>query len=369
MVYCSVPGCEKNNKHQRKRFMFSFPKKEDLLQKWLEAIPNLGRPIKSSWRVCQHHFEKKDILQDFSHTIGGEMYVIERERPRLKPNAVPTKNLHSEKFPQNEQNIKMKNTYLKVASNSTDIDIADGGAHKDRNHINDKTQITENCIEKPHIIKVIDTVLHNNKKANLPTQPETAKEIHKNVEYVREYNEQINRPNFENFEAEKSKSNSNGTDKAGVLERSPSKESLNENKIAYPPQCSNTPTPTDPESFENLFDNVFEIVLPTTLWGVHRSTQQNRIMFVSIEEELLNINKMITVNDKGELKIYLAERVIREEQWPLSILTTEHISNMLAELESMQICPGARFSESCEVYLADNDHNNEQKPAFCKKCY
>ncbi|XP_053949021.1 uncharacterized protein LOC128857334 [Anastrepha ludens] len=365
MVYCSVPGCVKGNKNQNKRCMFTFPKKEELLQKWLEAIPNLKRPIKSSWRVCQYHFKPEDILDAFSHTIGGEVYLIERERPRLKPNVIPSKNLRSDQIittrgsktrskkkhfrtePSKKDNVINERVCEQLNSENEAVTFEDSGQIpliRETFEITEIEQPTkEQSLSKCPLLRPTD-ISESREKTVLYNYEETSFDECNNGQNVREGVDIIRIP------------------EKGVETNTSNK--VNENST----HCADSPTSFEGESFD-LFDSVFEVVLPTTLWGVHRSTLQKNVMFVCIDEEQLNINKMLTVDDNGDLKIYLTKRLIREEHWPREVLTPERISDMLAELDAMQICLGANLTENCEVLLTDIDNGEQRRQKLCKNCY
>ncbi|XP_011179909.1 uncharacterized protein LOC105210570 isoform X2 [Zeugodacus cucurbitae] len=356
MVYCSVPGCEKFNKDQIKRFMFSFPKRKDLLEKWLEAIPSLSQPVKSSWRICQYHFKPEDILQAFSHTIGGEVYLIERERPRLKPNVVPTRNLQINKDTNNEREAKSKKNHIPhVLKQSKDTDAINKRCIEEVSLDDNQVVVHEQKCKRSCIRNVVEIL-------EVQHEPNIEDILHKNSEFLEEDAEQFETQSIEdtNNECNQNLDIDDGTDNLQDKENIVVKN-LSDNK-----NCSN-PIP-EVESFDNLFDSVFEVVLPSTLWGVHRSPHQKRIMFVYIDEEQLNIQKMLIVDDTGDLKMYLMTRLIREEHWPVDILTPERISDMLAELESMQICLGANVSEICEVLLTDVNSDEQTTQRLCKKC-
>ncbi|XP_017462654.1 PREDICTED: uncharacterized protein LOC108356033, partial [Rhagoletis zephyria] len=376
MPYCCVPGCERIKRANNRRFLFNFPKKEELLQKWLEAIPSLERPIKTSCRVCQHHFEPNDILGAYSHTIGGKKYLIERERARLKPNAVPTTNLGNSLPVNGEIKLKRGKTARKASTLHKDEIASDNNGKPPR--IPETVEIlrVEQICEE--IVKDEITSHNNGKPLRIPETVEILRveqiceEIHKDeitshnngkplripemveileVEQICNGNnvilcsQQIRQSDIEKPEnsyegiklhcddftiADDCGNRSSARNKVGILqvpEIEGSNLSANRTK---------SPTSTASESFD-LFDSVFEVVLPTTLWGVHRSPNQKRIMFVCIDDEELNINKMLTVNDTGEIKTYLAKRLISEECWPTNDLTPDRISEMLEELDVMQI--------------------------------
>ncbi|XP_036318782.1 uncharacterized protein LOC118733485 [Rhagoletis pomonella] len=375
MPYCCVPGCERIKRANNRRFLFNFPKKEELLQKWLEAIPSLERPIKTSCRVCQHHFEPNDILGAYSHTIGGKKYLIERERARLKPNAVPTTNLGNSLPVNGKIKLKRGKTAGKASTLHKDEIASDNNGKPPR--IPETVEIlrVEQICEEIHKDEITS---HNNAKPlRIPEMVEIL-EVEQicNGNNVILCSQQIRQSDIEKPEnsyegiklhcddftiADDCGNRSSARNKVDILEV-PEIEGSN-----LSANRTKSPTSTASESFD-LFDSVFEVVLPTTLWGVHRSPNQKRIMFVCIDEEELNINKMLTVNDTGEIKTYLEKRLISEECWPTNDLTPERISEMLEELDVMQICLGAAFSENCEIVLKGIDSDEKRGTRLCIRC-
>lgn len=63
---------------------------ENRLQKWIKAIPRSDRKIGHSDRICELHFPPEKISRQFVHKVDGKEVVVERERPSLMPDAVPT---------------------------------------------------------------------------------------------------------------------------------------------------------------------------------------------------------------------------------------------------------------------------------------
>lgn len=47
-------------------------------------------------RVCERHFNKEDIQTTWDHVINGELLQMERGKPKLKSNAIPSNNLPTE---------------------------------------------------------------------------------------------------------------------------------------------------------------------------------------------------------------------------------------------------------------------------------
>uniref|UniRef100_A0A1B0D519 Uncharacterized protein n=1 Tax=Phlebotomus papatasi TaxID=29031 RepID=A0A1B0D519_PHLPP len=91
MRNCFVPFCDMQCKDMEKRMMFLPPKDEETFAKWKENLPK-KRPFKRNDRVCERHFHPEDIVKTWEHVINGQVFHLERGKPRLKQFAVPTLN-------------------------------------------------------------------------------------------------------------------------------------------------------------------------------------------------------------------------------------------------------------------------------------
>ncbi|CAH1997190.1 unnamed protein product [Acanthoscelides obtectus] len=91
---CCVPGCKGNYdttlKAEDPVSTFSFPKEQELLEKWIRAIPRKDWiPTKSS-AVCANHFCDSDIVRFSEFTLpNGQINKIPLKYPKLNQNAVP----------------------------------------------------------------------------------------------------------------------------------------------------------------------------------------------------------------------------------------------------------------------------------------
>ena len=61
-------------------------------EKWKKVLFN-KREFRETDRVCERHFDREQILTHWNHIIKGEIHQIEREKPKIKSDAVPYLNL------------------------------------------------------------------------------------------------------------------------------------------------------------------------------------------------------------------------------------------------------------------------------------
>ncbi|KAL1480161.1 hypothetical protein MTO96_051267 [Rhipicephalus appendiculatus] len=70
--------------------MFAVPSDAARLAEWERLIKREDRKLTLTCVVCEKHFEDIYVERTFKVTVNGVVNEIARERPRLKPDAVPT---------------------------------------------------------------------------------------------------------------------------------------------------------------------------------------------------------------------------------------------------------------------------------------
>lgn len=91
MRICFVPCCDQT-RLSAKCMMFMPPKTPEMFERWHSVLPK-HRNFKPTDRVCERHFQPGDIQTTWDHIINGKLVQLERNKPMLMPNAVPTLNL------------------------------------------------------------------------------------------------------------------------------------------------------------------------------------------------------------------------------------------------------------------------------------
>lgn len=60
------------------------------LKKWARKIKRDDKVLKDTCIVCSRHFDERIIQRMFRHITNGEVVELDRERPALTEDAVPT---------------------------------------------------------------------------------------------------------------------------------------------------------------------------------------------------------------------------------------------------------------------------------------
>ena len=88
---CFVPGCTSGYKSCTTKFsLFKPPKSPSKLDAWSRAIPRADKALTENCKVCEIHFESQFIDRAFTTVVHGQIISIDRIRPRLADDAVPT---------------------------------------------------------------------------------------------------------------------------------------------------------------------------------------------------------------------------------------------------------------------------------------
>lgn len=85
--------------------------------------------------------------------------------------------------------------------------------------------------------------------------------------------------------------------------------------------------------FETLYDEAFDVTLPSLLWGIHRDPERKFIAFSEFDSKNMKISKLLHISNKFECTTHinsvptLSKSLIREQ------LAVEHVSMILDELD------------------------------------
>lgn len=98
-THCFAPGCKSGQARRRRDpddgrrpSMFGVPKDEQLFERWKRYMPPRpdGKQLTRQSAVCELHFDPQFVQRHFEHIINKELVRIERGKPALTSDAVPT---------------------------------------------------------------------------------------------------------------------------------------------------------------------------------------------------------------------------------------------------------------------------------------
>lgn len=72
--------------------LINFFRSKENFDQWKNVLFN-KREFRETDRVCERHFDRTQILTHWEHIIKGVIHQIEREKPKIKADAIPYLNL------------------------------------------------------------------------------------------------------------------------------------------------------------------------------------------------------------------------------------------------------------------------------------
>lgn len=137
-----------------------------------------------------------------------------------------------------------------------------------------------------------------------------------------------------------------------------------ENMIENDKEADTVASDNDESSFDFMYDDIYEIILPSTMYGIHRDPQRKFIVFSLFDEHTMNTAKCLHLDNMLNAKMYVHSINIMSEKF--TSISVEILTNLLNDLDSYTICKGFNQNQlnsntRCLV-LATNEH------PFCTGC-
>lgn len=185
------------------------------------------REFRETDRVCERHFDRSQILTHWEHIIKGEIHQIEREKPKIKADAIPYLNLpDTEDAPHNTQQKRPHKEPKKRKQNLS-------AHHKNKVNYRFICSILTNSSKSESEMHVFCNLQVVRKGEDIECSPMNDIDIYDGIEIKRE----IKSPRSLKSSPCKAKA---------ILELSDEEKH---------------------QIFDGVYDDVYEVVLPNTLWG------------------------------------------------------------------------------------------------------
>lgn len=86
-------------------------------------------------------------------------------------------------------------------------------------------------------------------------------------------------------------------------------------------------------AFENLYDEAFDVTLPSLLWGIHRDPKRKFIAFSEFNHLAMSCMKILHIADTFHYKTLINNKLKESKILQLEHLTADYVSAILDELE------------------------------------
>lgn len=86
------------------------------------------------------------------------------------------------------------------------------------------------------------------------------------------------------------------------------------------------------QSFDLVYDDVYEIVLPSTLWGIHRDPiNRQYIAFTKFDVNKMTCTKVLNINNEFEMKVLVDG--VQKKASSLDVINVDVITSLLNQLD------------------------------------
>jgi THAP domain len=278
MRNCFVPLCDGKNKHNAKRMMFQAPKDNDLFEKWKAVLPK-----KREFRVCFTN----SATNSYSFHLNP-CYILFQKSDKVC----------EQHFHEGDIELTWDHTINgEVVQMSRDKPRLKKHAIPDRNFPSDATMQALNHGSRPYTRKKPRIKQASGEPEKPPQTDPPPSEVHQSSDSL--LVEMIDEADLE--------AKVNGAEaEAGADEASSS-------------------------DFDTLFDDIFEVVLPSTLWGFHRDPDRQFIAFSEFNLSCMAVQKTVMIDAKSQYQFCSKANGLRRGS--VKSCDPEEISRLLAEFD------------------------------------
>lgn len=90
-------------------------------------------------------------------------------------------------------------------------------------------------------------------------------------------------------------------------------------------------------AFDDLYEEAFDVTLPSLLWGIHRCPDRKFIVFSEFNPNTMTCAKILHISDTFCCKTYVNSELNSAKILEITHLATDYVSVMLDELEGVSI--------------------------------
>lgn len=129
-----------------------------------------------------------------------------------------------------------------------------------------------------------------------------------------------------------------------INERIEDVESLDE----LPYEC------VDAALFDGIYEDIYEVTLPNTLWGIHRDPNRMFIVFSYFDGTTCSTSKLVHVDSAMNIQIFIRGKSVRK--WLSgSNLSIEYLTNLVNEVDETRICEKFDSNGQCKVVAVNGN--------------
>lgn len=274
---------------------------KQIFDEWEKILFN-KREFRATDKVCERHFPKDEMLTHWDHLIDGQIVQIKRDKPKIKHRAIPTLNMPdmipkivapcvsqwpkkvapkrplrkcTQPLNSNEVNIFH---FIEIAFNLLFFYVSQAASKKNKKQ--NTNDIVENDLVEQHKVTV------------------AAKEDNVDVDGIVD-DAEVDNP---------------------LIDADAKTQEAETELMEMRKNC-----------FETVYDDIYEVVLPSTLWGIHRDPEHKFIAFSMFDVSKMGNTKLLYVTDTFEIRVHMNGLLVSKES--LKELSVEFLTNILNDLE------------------------------------
>lgn len=108
----------------------------------------------------------------------------------------------------------------------------------------------------------------------------------------------------------------------------------------------------DAALFDGIYEDIYEVTLPNTLWGIHRDPNRTFIVFSYFDDKTCSTSKIIRLDNGMNTHIYIRGKMVNKY---LSNLSIEYLTNLVSQVDEYRICDKFDFNSKCEVVAVEQN--------------
>lgn len=301
--------------------------KPDLFEAWRSLLPK-HREFKRTDRVCHRHFDPADIQTTWDHTINGKLVQMQRSKASLMPNALPSQNLLSDseakciKHGQIIRAVSGKCFDKCMAPNTPCFSFASSQQMKSALKDTKRTRVVEQTTATSTRLDISPTT--DDKTEEYIAAGEDGGLLEVDVLH-------------EVHEIERLATDEESMD-AVVAANEPDNDNKKPTAAKPTEEASAELAAADEEnSFDCIYDDIYEIVLPDTMYGVHRDPEREYIVFSRFDIAQMASTKALRI-DRGDLRTRSYIDAVECTDRTHAELTLTMVSEMLSVLDAQMLC-------------------------------
>lgn len=102
--------------------------------------------------------------------------------------------------------------------------------------------------------------------------------------------------------------------------------------------------------FEILYDEAFDVTLPSLLWGIHRDPDRKFLAFSEFDNSSMTTVKLLHISDSFTCKTFVNRKLMTTKTL-LSNMTTDGISDLLDELDKVPLSSVDHKNAKCNLEI------------------